>query len=101
FPSLETAVTAAVGAREAEAVACELLDRTFLEVARSGGQAFTGPSDAEAVLLAEVEGDYAADASERARTIAALFEHAGAAAVRVALDEKTETELWELRHAAS
>jgi len=101
FPSLEAAVTAAVGAREAEAVACELLDRTFLEVARSGGQAFTGPSNAEAVLLAEVEGDDAADASERARTIAALFEHAGAAAVRVALDEKTETELWELRHAAS
>jgi FAD/FMN-containing dehydrogenase len=30
-----------------------------------------------------------------------LFERAGATAVRVALDEPTETELWELRHAAS
>ena len=102
FVTLESAVDAAVRARESGAVACELLDRTFLEVARSGNGATKGvPNDSEAVLLAEVEGSTAGEASEAARTIATLFDHAGATSVRVALDEPTETELWELRHAAS
>ena len=100
FPSLERAVDAAVRARESRAVACELLDRTFLDVARSGGT-HDVPADAEAVLLAEVEGSSAARAADAAREIAALFARAGATTVRVALDEPTETELWELRHAAS
>ena len=101
FASLESAVDAAVGARESGAVACELLDRTFLDVARTGGGAHDVPSGAEAVLLAEVEGDRATEAETAARLIASLFERAGATSVRVALDEPTETELWELRHAAS
>ena len=100
FASLERAVDAAVRARENGAVACELLDRTFLDVARAGGT-HDVPADAEAVLLAEVEGTSAARAAAAAREIAALFESAGATNVRVALDEPTETELWELRHAAS
>lgn len=102
FTSLDGAVDAAVRARESGAVACELLDRTFLDVARSGGDAMHHvPDDAEAVLLAEVESDSSEGAAEAARIIAALFEHAGASSVRIALDEPTETELWELRHAAS
>lgn len=102
FATLESAVDAAVRARQSGAVACELLDRTFLDVARSGSRGTKGvPNDSEAVLLAEVEGSTAGEASEAARTIATLFDHAGATAVRVALDEPTETELWELRHAAS
>ena len=100
FPSLERAVDAAVRARESGAVACELLDRTFLDVARAGGT-HDVPGDAEAVLLAEVEGSSAARAADAAREIASLFDSAGATNVRVALDEPTETELWELRHAAS
>ena len=100
FASLEDAVDAAVRARESGAVACELLDRTFLDVARTGGT-HDVPSDAEAVLLAEVEGPSASQAADAAREIASLFESAGATTVRVALDESTETELWELRHAAS
>ena len=100
FASLESAVDAAVRAREGGAVACELLDRTFLDVARAGGS-HDVPADAEAVLLAEVEGESADDAARAARLIASLFESAGATSVRVALDETTETELWELRHAAS
>jgi len=102
FATLESAVDAAVRARESGAVACELLDRTFLDVARSGSRGTKGvPNDSEAVLLAEVEGHTSGEASEAARTIATLFDHAGATSVRVALDEPTETELWELRHAAS
>lgn len=100
FASLENAVDAAVRARESGAVACELLDRTFLDVARSGGT-HDVPADAEAVLLAEVEGPSASRAAAAAREIASLFERTGATTVRVALDEPTETELWELRHAAS
>ena len=100
FSSLERAVDAAVRARESGAVACELLDRTFLDVARSGGT-HDVPDDAEAVLLAEVEGSSASRAADAAREIASLFERAGATTVRVALDAPTETELWELRHAAS
>jgi len=100
FPSLESAVDAAVRARDGGAVACELLDRTFLDVARRGGS-HDVPADAEAVLLSEVEGENPNDAARAAHLIASRFEQAGAMSVRVALDEGTETELWELRHAAS
>jgi len=100
FPSLESAVDAAIRASENGAVACELLDRTFLDVARAGGK-HDIPSDAEGVLLAEVEGSSDDEAAAAARMIAALFEEAGATAIRMALDEPTETEIWELRHAAS
>jgi FAD/FMN-containing dehydrogenase len=100
FASLESAVTAAIRARESGAVACELLDRTFLDLARTGGTNEV-PADAEAVLLAEVEGESSAPAADAARVIASLFTEAGATLVRIALDTPTETELWELRHAAS
>src|SRR6185436_16491689 len=46
FASLEDAVVAAGRARDAGAVACELLDRTFLDVAASGG-ASDLPADTE------------------------------------------------------
>ena len=112
FDTLESAVDAAVRARENGAVACELLDRTFLDVARTGtggggggggggGSMKDVPNDAEAVLLAEVEDDSVSGAEHAAREIASLFERAGATSVRLALDEPTETALWELRHAAS
>ena len=102
FAMLEHAVEAAVRARESGAVACELLDRTFLDVARLGGGSLHGvPTDAEAVLLAEVESDSSTEAEHAARAIGTLFEHAGAISVVLALDEPTETEIWELRHAAS
>jgi FAD/FMN-containing dehydrogenase len=101
FATLDAAVDAAVRARVAGAVACELLDRTFLDVARTGGAVYDVPGDAEAVLLAEVEGSTPSEAAVAARSIAGMFAGAGATAVRVALDEATETELWDLRHAAS
>lgn len=101
FGTLEDAVQAAVGARERGAVACELLDRTFLEIAGSGGQSLAVSPDAEAVLLAEVEGGTIEEAQDGAREIARLFEESRATAVRLALDAPTESEVWELRHAAS
>jgi FAD/FMN-containing dehydrogenase len=100
FGALEHAVDAAVGARDAGAAACELLDRTFLDVARRGG-ATTVDAAAEAVLLAEVEGASAEDCAAQARVLERGFRAAGATDVSLALDADTEHAMWELRHAAS
>jgi FAD/FMN-containing dehydrogenase len=101
FRSLEEAVVAATRARDAGVVACELLERTFLDVAAADGRPLPIPADTQAVLLAEVEAVDAAVAGQAARRVESIFSAAGAIAMRVALDAGTETELWELRHAAS
>ena len=101
FASLEEAVVAAGRARTAGAVACELLDRTFLDVAASGGAARRVPAGTESALLAEVEADDGNSAEAAARIVEEIFRQAGATTVRIALDQHAETELWELRHAAS
>ena len=101
YSTLEAAVDAAVRARDAGASACELLDRTFLEVAAAGGNSPSLPSGTEAVLLAEVEGSSPAAAAEAARELELIFRESGATELRLALDTATETVLWELRHAAS
>ncbi|HEU4630388.1 MAG TPA: FAD-binding oxidoreductase [Gemmatimonadaceae bacterium] len=100
FPTLEQATDAAARARELGASACELLDRTFLDVAASGGAADV-PAGSEAVLLAEVEGDAPDGAAALAGRVSDAFRAAGATEVRLALDARTETVLWELRHRAS
>ena len=88
------------GARRTGAVACELLDRTFLDVARRGGARVPAPEDAESVLLAEVEADTPEEATAMVRAIESEFEprarrrHAGAR-------PRHGAALWELRHAAS
>jgi FAD/FMN-containing dehydrogenase len=101
FPSLEAAVDGAGRARAAGASACELLDRTFLDVARSGGAPVPVHIEAEAVLLAEVEGRDIAECGVHARALEVGFRAAGATKVVLALDEETEHAMWELRHAAS
>lgn len=101
FDSLDDAVAAAVDAHGAGAVACELLDRTFLAMVRSGGGAPGVPAGAEAVLLAEVEGADDDAASDGAARIDALFRAHRASAVATAMGPVAEAELWELRHGAS
>jgi FAD/FMN-containing dehydrogenase len=101
FPTLEAAVDGAIRAREAGASACELLDRTFLDVAARGGSGTSISPSTEAVLLAEVEGDDESGAAIAARTLGEAFEEAGATTVRLAVDPDMEHELWSLRHAAS
>ena len=59
------------------------------------------PEQAEAVLLAEVEGDSADECARVAATLEAAFRAAGATTVALALDVPTEEAMWELRHAAS
>ena len=107
FPSLETATAAATKAVETGASACELLDRTFLAYATSGGSVVADEKlrsrieGAAAILLAEVEGDSSDAAATAAERLAAAFRVAGATAVDVALTPDAEAELWKLRHAAS
>jgi FAD/FMN-containing dehydrogenase len=107
FSSLDDAVAAAVVARASGAVACELLDRTFLDVAASGdGSSAVAalesvPEGTEAVLLAEVEGENTQSANLAAGELAQSFEEFGASLVRLASGASDQHEIWELRHAAS
>ena len=101
FRTLEEAVDGAIRARESGASACELLDRTFLDVAARGGSGTSVSSSTEAVLLAEVEGDNETVAAHAARALGESFEEAGATSVQLAIDPAMEHELWSLRHAAS
>lgn len=110
FPSLERATSCAIGAREFGASACELLDRTFLEVAasdRSGGLPAADvltrrvPDGTEAVLLIEVEGEDASATGAAVDQLARDCRRHGALEVATAIDEASEHRLWALRHAAS
>ena len=107
FESLDDAVAGAIGARAAGAAACELLDRTFLEVAASGEghqrvpALASVPPNTEAVLLAEVEADSAEDAEVAAENLAEIFRAVGATIATVAKAAAEQEEIWELRHAAS
>jgi FAD/FMN-containing dehydrogenase len=101
FHDLESAVAGATAAREAGASACELLDKTFLDVAAAGPLPVEIPIGTEAVLIAEVESESASLASSGAEVIARSFELAGATAVRHADTEAAQHQLWALRHAAS
>ena len=101
FSSLEAAVAAATAAREAGASACELLDRTVLDVAAAGPLPVEIPAGTDAVVMAEVEGESLESARGRAATIARACARAGATAVRHADDAESQRRLWALRHAAS
>jgi FAD/FMN-containing dehydrogenase len=100
FASLDAATEAAIRAREAGAVACELLDKTFLDfVAAASGKAFDAAT--EAILLADVEGATAAAAAAGTAAIVDGFKRAGAGETRVATATAEREALWSLRHAAS
>ena len=105
FPSLQSAAAAATKAAESGASACELLDRTFLSFAAEGGKTTdkfrAQVAGAEAILLAEFEGDTPDAAAAGAKRLAADFSAAGATGCDVALTPEAEHEIWELRHAAS
>jgi FAD/FMN-containing dehydrogenase len=100
FRSLDDATEAAGTAALLGASACELLDRTFLDLARSATPIQIDP-DCEAVLLIEAEGDSSGEAAAVIGTIADACRKAGAARVELALAPDNERALWSLRHAAS
>lgn len=100
FTTLEAAVDAARGAREHGASTCELLERTFLDVAALA-MAIPAPPGAEAVLLMEAEGESAAEARATATALGDVARRSGATQVTLALRAPDEEALWALRHAAS
>jgi len=103
FGSLDNAVAAAGKARELGAAACELLDKTFLDIAAAGA-AFASTKFAEAteaVLLADLEGESDVAAQSLAEKLAAEFKNVGATSVSIARTATEQNEIWELRHAAS
>ena len=101
FASVDAAARAAIAAREAGAAACELLDRTFLDIAMMGGAQLPVPAGSEAVLIAEIEGASAAETADGARVLERRFRECEAVDVTVALDAAAEHALWELRHSVS
>lgn len=100
FPTLEHATSVAVEARGMGATACELLDRTFLEVAATEGPSGVA-KNAEAVLLIEIEAGGAVEAADAIRDIARACRLRGAIEVSTAVDHDAQHALWALRHAAS
>lgn len=101
FRSLEDAVTSAVMARASGAAACELLDRTFLEIAARDGRPLPVTAESEAALMVEIEAHDAPAASAAADRLRLLFRANGADETIVAIGATEEAELWHFRHAAS
>jgi FAD/FMN-containing dehydrogenase len=100
YASLDSAVVGAGQAQRGNASACELLDKTFLDVAARAAP-LPIPPNTEAVLLIELEATDAAAAATSARQLATELERGGATAVSIGLGHDEEERLWELRHAAS
>lgn len=103
FPDLEGAAAAATRLAEAGASAVELLDRSFLEIAASGGDPLpiALPAGLDAVLIVEVEADTEIAAIAKLRDLAGWCDAGGATHIEQARDPSEETRLWQLRHAAS
>ena len=100
FDSLEAATECALLARDLGASACELLDRTFLDVAASQGASGV-PHGAEAVLLVELEASDSSAVADAVNTVSRVFTAAGAREIAVSLNREEQHALWTLRHAAS
>lgn len=103
FPDLEGAAAAAGRLTAVGASAVELLDRSFLEIAASGGDPLpiVLPHGLEAVLIVEVEDISEGAAHDRLRELSGWCEAGGACFLEEARDQLTTDRIWKLRHAAS
>jgi FAD/FMN-containing dehydrogenase len=105
FGSLENAAKGADAARAAGASACELLDKTFLDLAATAPES-TAESRARAeksaaILLIELETEDEASGEAAAAQLRVALESAGAISVEMALTAESERGVWDLRHAVS
>ncbi len=100
FRSLDDAAAAAAHIQALGASACELLDRTFLEIA-AATSSLPVEQGTDAVLLIEAEGEREAEASSIILAAADACRAAGASHVELGLNAQPEREIWSLRHAAS
>ena len=105
FSSLEDAARGAEMARSSGASACELLDKTFLDVAAAEPESTPGSQSdvrhSAAILLIEIEAETDSEGEGAAIRLRTALEKAGATTVDVALTAQSEKEIWDLRHAAS
>jgi FAD/FMN-containing dehydrogenase len=101
FTSLESAIEAAGRAASLGAATCELLDRTFLDLVRSGAPELSVPTGVEALLLLDAEAVTQSEAESLADTIAKAFEGVGASGLSRANTPDAIAALWKVRHAAS
>lgn len=106
FPDMESAMLAAIAARAAGATACELLEKTFLDILDAerpadGVDESRWHRGTSAVLLGEVEGATPERVAEGAHRLGEAFRNAGATSVDVALSDADQAEMWDLRHGAS
>jgi FAD/FMN-containing dehydrogenase len=102
YAELERAVEAAAECRALGATACELLDATFLAISAASGTSLPVPSESDAVLVVELEGDDQVGAAAAAHQLLERLRrrHPPLEAI-IASDRAREVELWALRHAAS
>jgi len=101
FADLEHAVATAVTLAERGASAVELLDRTFLEIAESGGRSLALPAGLEAVLIVEAETQDEMEVRHFVESLKDACSEGGAVHVETAMSPADETRIWGLRHAAS
>ncbi|MGQ0643722.1 MAG: FAD-binding oxidoreductase [Gemmatimonadaceae bacterium] len=100
FPTLERAVEGASVALAAGAAACELLDRTFLDVAASDHPLPVNAAS-EAVLLIELDADDDPSAAQAARSLGDALQALAPTAVLLGVDSESADALWALRYAVS
>ncbi|HEU0015052.1 MAG TPA: FAD-binding oxidoreductase [Longimicrobium sp.] len=102
FTDLEAAGAAVRRILELQPATCEIIDRTFIDLVRSGGgdPGYPLRPGLEAILFVEMEGDGAAEVAER---LDALRAHLAGDADRVSLatDAAEQERFWHVRHAAS
>jgi FAD/FMN-containing dehydrogenase len=102
FATLEAAGSAVQTVLTMDPATCEILDRTFIDLVRSGDEDPGYPlrEGLEAILLVEVEGDSEAEAAAALERVRAAV---GGLAARISLarDEAETRRFWHVRHAAS
>lgn len=101
FTSLERAGEAVREVLRHDPATCEMLDRTFLDLVRSGGDpGYELRPGLEAILLVETERDTSGEVEAALAGIRAALEGL-ADRVVLAVDSAEQERLWEVRHAAS
>ncbi len=100
FSSLNEAAECASFVRDLGASACEMLDRTYLDVAETSAP--TGiDKGAQAVLLIEFESDDAEQLASATAELPTIAKSRGAFAVTTATHQAEQARVWSLRHSAS
>jgi FAD/FMN-containing dehydrogenase len=102
FTRLEEAGEAVERVLEHRPAACEILDRTFLDLVRSGGEDSGHPlrPGLEAILLVEMEGDSAEEVRGALEGLRGALEGV-ADRIVTAVGQDEQQRLWQVRHAAS